>query len=86
MADVENALSVWDQYAEQSVFLQQSLDAASAAQRLYEVCYRSGAVALHFWLDAQEKRRAAEVLCDENQLNQLLNQVKVYQALGGDDA
>ena len=69
-----------------SAYLQQSLDAASAAERLYEVRYHSGAVALRFWLEAQEKRRTAEVSRDENYLNQLLNQVKVYQALGGDDA
>lgn len=86
MADVENALSARVQYAEQGVFLQQSLDAARVAEQLYEVRYHSGAVALRFWLDAQEKRRAAEVTRDENHLNQLLNQVKVYQALGGDDA
>ena len=47
--------------------------------------YRAGSVSLRFWLDAQEKRRAAEIARDENGLNRLVNQVKVYQALGGDD-
>ena len=47
--------------------------------------YRAGAVPLKDWLDAQEKRRTAEIARDENQLNRLVNQVTVYQALGGDD-
>ena len=61
------------------------LKAAREAERLYEVRYRAGSVSLRFWLDAQEKRRAAEIARDENGLNRLVNQVKVYQALGGDD-
>ena len=50
------------------------------------VRYRAGSVALRAWLDAQERRRTAEIARDENRLDRLVNQVKVYQALGGDDA
>ncbi len=39
--------------------LAQSLADARRAEQLYEVRYRSGAVALRPWLDAQERRRAA---------------------------
>ncbi|MGE8615523.1 MAG: efflux transporter outer membrane subunit [Achromobacter veterisilvae] len=86
MADVENALSNRVQLALQAAQLDASLSAARQAERLYEVRYRAGAVPLKDWLDAQEKRRTAEIARDENMLNRLVNQVTVYQALGGDDA
>jgi len=84
MSDVENALSERTQLGEQAELLAQSLAAARQAEDMYEVRYRSGAVALRFWLDAQEKRRAAEIEQDQNTLDRLLNQVRLYQALGGD--
>ncbi len=86
MADVENALSNRTQLALQAEQLEVSLRAAREAERLYEVRYRAGAVSLKDWLDAQEKRRTAEIERDQNALNRLVNQVTVYQALGGDDA
>ncbi|MDH0735823.1 efflux transporter outer membrane subunit [Achromobacter spanius] len=86
MADVENALSNRTQLALQAEQLAVSLRAAREAERLYEVRYRAGAVSLKDWLDAQEKRRTAEIARDENGLNRLVNQVTVYRALGGDDA
>lgn len=85
MADVENALSNRTQLSVRAQQLDLSLRAAREAERLYEVRYRAGAVPLRDWLDAQEKRRVAEVARDENMLNRLVNQVTVYQALGGDD-
>jgi len=85
MADVENALSNRTQLALQAEQLDASLQAARQAESLYEIRYRAGAVSLKDWLDAQEKRRIAEVARDENMLNRLVNQVTVYQALGGDD-
>ncbi|AIT25655.1 efflux transporter, outer membrane factor (OMF) lipo, NodT family protein [Bordetella holmesii 41130] len=84
MSDVENALSARGQLAQRARLLQDSLEAAREVERLYETRWRAGAVALRIWLDAQEKRRAAEVAVDENRLQQLRNQVQVYQALGGD--
>ncbi|OZI77794.1 efflux transporter outer membrane subunit [Bordetella genomosp. 12] len=84
MSDVENALSARSQLADRARLLQASLDAAREVERLYETRWRAGAVALRIWLDAQEKRRAAEVAVDENRLQQLRNQVQIYQALGGD--
>ncbi|OZI69463.1 RND transporter [Bordetella genomosp. 2] len=84
MADVENALSARTQLAARAELLEQSLAAARQAEDLYEVRYRSGAVSLRFWLDAQEKRRAAEIELDQNTLDRLVNQATLYQALGGD--
>ncbi|WP_255176193.1 efflux transporter outer membrane subunit [Bordetella genomosp. 5] len=84
MADVENALSARTQLALRAERLEAALAAARQAESLYEVRYRAGAVSLRFWLDAQEQRRLAEVERDQNTLDRLLNQVTIYQALGGD--
>lgn len=83
LTDVDNALSARRQYAEQAAQLEQSLADARRAERLYEVRYRAGAVALKPWLDAQEKRRSAETALAENRLNRLVNHATLYQALGG---
>ncbi|MCV5792424.1 TolC family protein, partial [Escherichia coli] len=42
-----------------------------------------GAVRISFWLDAQEKRRQAELRLDENRFNQLQNLAKIYLECGG---
>ena len=82
-ADVENALSARRQYAERAEHLAVTLDAQRNAERLYEVRYRSGGVALQPWLDAQERRRSAELSFAANRLQQLTTQATLYQALGG---
>ncbi len=84
-SDVENALSARRQYALQQALLQRNLEAAQAAERLYELRYRAGSVTLQSWLDQQDKRRTAEVSLAQVRLNQLKNQMTLYQALGGDD-
>jgi NodT family efflux transporter outer membrane factor (OMF) lipoprotein len=86
LRDVENALSAREQYAQQAVLLMQSLDAARQAERLYAIRYRAGSVALSVFLDAQEKRRNAEIAVAGNRLDALNNQMALYQALGGGDA
>jgi len=86
LGDVENALSARQQFSEQAALLAQSLAAAQQAERLYELRYRAGSTALKSWLDAQEKRRAAEIAVTENRLNRLINHAALYQALGGDTA
>ena len=48
--------------------------------------YRLGAATLQVWLDAQEKRRSAELAVSANRLDQLNAQVTLYKALGGDAA
>ena len=81
--DVDNALSARRQLTEQGVQLEQSLADARRAEQLYEVRYRAGAVALRPWLDAQEKRRSAEIALSDNRLSRLTNHATLYQALGG---
>ena len=84
LGDVDNALSLRQQLALQAARLQESLQAARTAERLYEVRYRAGAAALKAWLDAQEKRRSADIALADNRLARLNNQLALYQALGGD--
>ncbi len=83
LGDVDNALSARQQYRQQAVLLQQVLDAAAQAERLYAVRYRAGSVALKPWLDAQESRRSAEIALAENRLNQYVNHAALVLALGG---
>ncbi|MFT5034309.1 MAG: NodT family efflux transporter outer membrane factor (OMF) lipoprotein [Litorivivens sp.] len=82
--DVENALSSRQQLVQQGLRLEETLQAARTVERLYEIRYRAGAATLGLWLDAQEKRRTADIAVAANRLARLKNQVVVYQALGGD--
>ena len=83
MADVENALSARTQYAHQHALLVRSLELARESERRYEVQYRSGAVSLKSWLDAQKTRREADLALAATRYNQFDNLVTLYQALGG---
>ncbi len=83
MAEVENALSARRNCIDQAALLRRSLQLAVEAEAIYEIRYREGAVALNLWLDAQEKRRGAELALSENMLNRLLAQAAAYRALGG---
>ncbi len=84
MSDVDTALAARSQLAEEGRLLEASLAAEKDVEHLYEVRYRTGAVALHFWLDAQQTRRAAEIALAENRLSALQNYSALCQALGGD--
>jgi NodT family efflux transporter outer membrane factor (OMF) lipoprotein len=84
LCDVENALTAREQLAVQNDALTNTLEDAQRAEHLTEVRYRAGAVALTAWLDAQEVRRNAQNALARNRLNQLANQVTLYQVLGGD--
>ncbi|MBG7618425.1 efflux transporter outer membrane subunit [Herbaspirillum sp. AP02] len=83
-SDVENALAARQQYANQQALLVRNLEVAQAAERLFELRYRAGSVTLQAWLDQQDKRRTAETSLAQTRLNQLKNQMTLYQALGGD--
>ena len=83
LAEVETTLSARSELAIQGLALRRARDAAVDAQRLYEVRYRAGAVALRVWLDAQERQRIAELALSANQFIRLQNQLTLYQALGG---
>lgn len=83
LAEVETALSARAELATQGLALRRARDAVADAERLYEIRYRAGGVPLRTWLDAQERRRAADLALSSNQLAQLQNQVLLHQALGG---
>lgn len=83
LAEVETALSARAELDAQGDALLRARDAASEAERLYEVRYRAGAVPLRTWLDAQERRRGANLSLSANRLLRLQNQVTLHQALGG---
>lgn len=83
-AEVEDALSARARLRARAGKLGQALAAARRAERLAELRFREGAVALQIWLDAQETRRQAEVSLAGNRLSELQNHVALVEALGGD--
>lgn len=84
LSEVENSLSARKQYRVQAEKLEASLTAARQSEELYRLRYRAGAVSLQTWIDAQEKRRQAEINLAENRYNQLQNHISLVKALGGD--
>lgn len=84
LADVETALSARIQLAVQLDKQRALVDTARETERLYEVRYRAGSVAIRDWLDAQERRRSAELNLLAIIQSRLDNEVTLYLALGGD--
>jgi NodT family efflux transporter outer membrane factor (OMF) lipoprotein len=83
LVEVENALSARTQLKTRSDQLEAALTASQTGETLYEARYRAGATTLREWLDAQERRRQADLTLQQNRLNELTNQVSLYLALGG---
>jgi len=83
LAEVETALSARGELEQQGRALLRARDTARDAERLYEVRYRAGAVPLRLWLDAQDRRRNADLALSGNLLARLQNHVTLHQALGG---
>jgi len=83
LTDVEKALSARTQLAEQEVAQQRVRDEAVEIERLYEARYRAGQVPVRTWLDAQERRRSAELAFATLHLARLQNHVALIQTLGG---
>ena len=83
LADVDNALSRRTRLVEQRASLAAELTAAARAEDLYAVRYRSGAVPLRVWLEAQQNHRSARLALDANQLALLQNHAQLSAALGG---
>lgn len=81
--EVDNALSARQELAKQVDLSERSLNAALEVERLYETRYRAGATPLRQWLDAQETRRQAELSLAQTRLDQLQNDSRLFQALGG---
>ena len=86
MSSIEDELSLRNQLLAQETRLREGLELARKSERLNEVRYRRGAARISFWLDAQEKRRQAELRLDENRFNQLQNLAKIYLEFGGSPA
>jgi outer membrane protein TolC len=83
---VANALGARASYGEQSRRLDNAYMAALEVEKLTETRYRAGATTLRIWLDAQERRRSAEVVLADVRLAQFVNESTLYRALGGSTA
>jgi len=83
MSGIDDALSYRTQLLAQETHQRNALALARKSERLNEVRYRQGSVPMNFWLDAQEKRRQAELSLDENRFNQYQNLAKIYLEFGG---
>lgn len=85
LSEVENILAARLSNAREARLRKENLRSAQAAERLYEIRYRAGAVPLKDFLAAQNMRRSAEIQLAENQKNSLNNMMSLYKALGGAD-
>ncbi|WP_334135318.1 efflux transporter outer membrane subunit [Acinetobacter schindleri] len=82
-ADVENALSNRTELTKQAELQRRNVELAEKTERLTEVRYRNGAVALKNLLDAQETTRNARLNLVQTRQNQYNAYVSLLQALGG---
>jgi NodT family efflux transporter outer membrane factor (OMF) lipoprotein len=83
LTEVENALSARSQLALQEAAQLRVRAEATEIERLYEARYRAGQAPLRTWLDAQERRRLAQLAFATVHLAQLQNHVTLIQTLGG---
>ncbi|MGO4744290.1 TolC family protein [Serratia quinivorans] len=83
MADIDDALSLRTQLMAQEKHMQAALALARKSERLNESRYRHGSVPINFWLDAQNRRRLAELALDENRFAQYQNLAQLYLEFGG---
>ncbi|MGH1400393.1 MAG: efflux transporter outer membrane subunit [Acinetobacter tandoii] len=81
--DVENALSARSELDQQVKLQQRNLELAEKAERLTDVRYRYGAVALKNLLDQQETTRSARLTLVNTKQSQYNAYVTLMQALGG---
>ncbi|WP_445114946.1 efflux transporter outer membrane subunit [Acinetobacter sp. WZC-1] len=82
-ADVENALSSRTELDRQVTLQQKNLELAEKAERLTNVRYRNGAIALRNLLDAQETTRNARLSLVQTRQSQYDAYVTLLQSLGG---
>ena len=82
-ADVENALSARTELSQQVQLQQRNLELAEKVERLTQVRYRYGAVALKTLLDQQETTRTARLTLVSTKQSQYNAYVTLMQALGG---
>lgn len=82
-ADVENALSARTELNKQVALQERNVQLAEKTERLTEVRYRNGAIALKNLLDAQETTRTARLSLVQTKQSQYNAYVTLMQALGG---
>ncbi|MFH7804431.1 efflux transporter outer membrane subunit [Acinetobacter sp. BSP-53] len=82
-ADVENALSARTELNKQVALQERNVQLAEKTERLTEVRYRNGAIALKNLLDAQETTRNARLSLVQTKQSQYNAYVTLMQALGG---
>ena len=82
-ADTENALSNRTELDKQVALQQRNLELAEKTERLTEVRYRNGAIALKSLLDAQETTRNARLSLVQTKQSQYNAYVTLMQAFGG---
>jgi outer membrane protein TolC len=82
LAEVEDALSAKQQL--QMAYEQERIakDQAALVEARIETQYRTGFVALQPWLDARQSLRNAQRALVYTRFNQLVNESKLYMALG----
>lgn len=82
-ADVENVLSARTELNKQVALQERNVQLAEKTERLTEVRYRNGAIALKNLLDAQETTRNARLSLVQTKQSQYNAYVTLMQALGG---
>lgn len=82
-ADVENALSNRSELNKQVTLQQKNLELAEKTERLTQVRYKNGAIALKNLLDAQATTRNARLSLVQSKQSQYNAYVTLMQALGG---
>ncbi|MGU3311989.1 efflux transporter outer membrane subunit [Acinetobacter sp. M5A5_2a] len=82
-ADVENALSSRTELDKQVALQERNVELAEKTERLTDVRYRYGAVALKTLLDAQQTTRTARLSLVETKQSQYNAYVTLMQTLGG---
>ena len=82
-ADVENALSARTELNQQVALQERNVQLAEKTERLTEVRYRNGAIALKNLLDAQETTRNARLSLIQTKQSQYNTYVTLMQSLGG---
>lgn len=81
--EVETALASGAELAAEAERRAAVLDAAREVERLSALRYRAGAIPLRDWLEAQERRRSAELALAQVRFEAIRNRVDLYLALGG---
>jgi NodT family efflux transporter outer membrane factor (OMF) lipoprotein len=83
LSEVQSALSARIHLASEVAQRRAALDEARKAERLGEVRYLAGKTGLKDWLDLQQTRRDVQMSLEQSVYSQYVNQMTLYQALGG---